>query len=210
MPSSTPPFASKPMTPPAGSASAIERTGIAQTVIRTRVGSPFVIAGMAEALPAGGIIGFEANGGVLLGTDVLRNGRRLPALPTRDAMLPIVSVLATIVARKEKLSRIVAGLDAGHTAAYRLQEVPAAKSGAFLARLSDDAGYRDGFMREVGTVVAVDLLDGVHMRLADNTVVHYRASGNAPELRCYVEAASAARAAAVLDWGLKQAAVAVA
>ena len=195
---------------PITSASAIERTGIAQTVIRTRVGSPFVIAGMAEAAPTGGIIGFEANGGVLLGTDVLRDGRRLPALPTRDAMLPIVSVLATIVGKKQKLSQIVESLDAGHTAAYRLQEVPAAKSGAFLARLSDDAGYRDSFMEDVGEVVAVDRLDGIHMRLADNTVVHYRASGNAPELRCYVEAASAARAAAVLEWGLKAAEKAVA
>lgn len=195
---------------PITSSSAIERTGIAATVIRTRVGSPFVIAGMTDADPAGGVVGFEANGGVLLGTDVVRGGRRLPALPTRDAMLPIVSVLAEIAARGERLSAIVAALDAGHTAAYRLQEVPAERSGAFLARLSDDPTYRDAFLSEIGAVAAVDRLDGVHMRLKDNTVVHYRASGNAPELRCYVEASSAERAAAVLDWGLKQAAKAVA
>lgn len=194
---------------PVTSASAIERTGIAKTVIRTRVGSPFVIARMAEADAAGGVIGFEANGGVLLGTDVVRGGRLLKALPTRDAMLPIVSVLASIAEKKQGLSAIVAGLDAGHTASHRLQEVPAVASGAFLAKLLDDAGYRHVFTQDIGEVVAVDRLDGAHMRLADNTVIHYRASGNAPELRCYVEASSANRAKEVLAWGLKQAAEAV-
>ena len=39
-------------------------------VVRTKVGSPFVIAGMEAAQSAGGtIVGFEANGGVLLGSD---------------------------------------------------------------------------------------------------------------------------------------------
>ena len=33
-------------------------------------------------------------------------------------------------------------------------------------------------------------------------MVHYRASGNAPELRCYTEAATAERADELLAWGL--------
>jgi phosphomannomutase len=32
--------------------------------------------------------------------------------------------------------------------------------------------------------------------------VHFRASGNAPELRAYVEAASAEKARELLEWGL--------
>jgi len=40
-------------------------------------------------------------------------------------------------------------------------------------------------------------------------MVHFRASGNAPELRCYVEAATAEEAADMLDWGLRTAAKAV-
>ncbi|TIP32247.1 MAG: phosphomannomutase, partial [Mesorhizobium sp.] len=59
-------------------------------VRRTKVGSPFVIEGMDAARQAGGIVvGFEANGGVLLGTDCLVNGGILSALPTRDSFLPI-------------------------------------------------------------------------------------------------------------------------
>jgi hypothetical protein len=36
--------------------------------------------------------------------------------------------------------------------------------------------------------------------------VHFRASGNAPEFRCYVEAPTDARARALLAWGLAKAA----
>lgn len=39
------------------------------------------------------VVGYEANGGFLLGSDVVRNGRRLAALPTRDAVLPMLALL---------------------------------------------------------------------------------------------------------------------
>ena len=45
--------------------------------------------------------------------------------------------------------------------------------------------------------------------LASGEVIHYRASGNAPELRCYAEAASEERADQILQWGLKRAASAL-
>ncbi|GGD14089.1 phosphomannomutase [Aureimonas glaciei] len=194
---------------PITSTSAIETSGIAARVLRTRVGSPYVIAGMLAA-GDGTVLGFEANGGVLLGTPIERAGRRLAALPTRDALLPIIAVLATVAAKGQSLSQVVAGLDAGHTAAYRLQDVPAARSGELLRRLGDDAAYRGDFMGDVGAVVAVDRLDGVHMTLADGSVIHFRASGNAPELRCYIQAADAQRAESLLAWGLARADAAMA
>jgi phosphomannomutase len=196
---------------PITSSAAIETSGIAARVLRTRVGSPFVIAGMLEAGGAtGGVIGFEANGGVLLGTAIESSGRRLAALPTRDALLPIIAVLATVAQHRKPLSQVVAALAVGHTAAHRLQDVPGERSGKLLSRLGDDADYRDAFFAEVASVVAVDRLDGVHMTLADGAVVHYRASGNAPELRCYIQAGDAERAEALLAWGLARAAAAMA
>lgn len=39
-------------------------------------------------------------------------------------------------------------------------------------------------------IVPSDTLDGVPMTLESGDVVHLRASGNAPELRCYAEAAT--------------------
>lgn len=62
---------------------------------KTRIGSPYVVAGMEKAQAKGRnvVCGWEANGGFLLGSDIARNGNTLAALPTRDAFLPILSVL---------------------------------------------------------------------------------------------------------------------
>lgn len=192
---------------PVTSSSAIERSGIASTVCRTKVGSPFVIAGMEEAAKQGdaGIVGFEANGGLLLGSQVERNGRLLEALATRDSVLPILAVLAEMAKMQVPLAKLVDGLDAGFTAAHRLKDVSAAESGAFLARLAEEETFRRDVFAPVGDIGAVDRLDGVRITLVSGETVHYRASGNAPELRCYVESASAEAAERLLDWGLKAA-----
>ena len=62
---------------------------------KTRIGSPYVIAGMEQALARGkqAVCGWEANGGFLTGSDIRWQNRLLTALPTRDAVLPIVAVL---------------------------------------------------------------------------------------------------------------------
>jgi phosphomannomutase len=54
-----------------------------------------VIAGMERALAHGkqAVCGWEANGGFLTGSDLRWQNRLLTALPTRDAVLPIVAVL---------------------------------------------------------------------------------------------------------------------
>jgi phosphomannomutase len=46
-----------------------------------------------------------------------------------------------------------------------------------------------------GTLADIDTTDGLRMHFANGEIVHLRPSGNAPEFRCYNEAASAARAA---------------
>ncbi|MDY8109005.1 phosphomannomutase [Fulvimarina sp. 2208YS6-2-32] len=189
---------------PVTSSSAIEAADFAETVVRTRVGSPFVIAGMAEAARQGraGIVGFEANGGVLLGSDVSRDGRTLDALPTRDAVLPILCAMSEIVRTGKPLSGVVADLNAGFTAADRLQDVPAERSAPFLARLAGDRGFAEALFAPVGAIAAIDAMDGVRTIFANGEVIHYRASGNAPELRCYIEAGSREDALQRLAWGL--------
>ena len=47
-------------------------------------------------------------------------------------------------------------------------------------------------------LTATDTLDGVRMTLASGEIVHLRLSGNAPELRCYVEAATPSARGALL------------
>jgi phosphomannomutase len=80
---------------PVSSNSMVELCHLFRRVERTRIGSPFVIKAMQTAIARGDgmVCGYEANGGFLLGSDLVRAGSRLTALPTRDAVLPIVAVL---------------------------------------------------------------------------------------------------------------------
>lgn len=168
----------------------------------TRIGSPFVIAGMAEA--GGRVAGYEANGGFLLGFEAQGPAGPLPPLPTRDSFLPILASL--YAAGTGPLSARVAAEPARFTAADRLQEVDDAAMRALVAELADSADARAGFLAAAGAGAeeALDLTDGVRMRDAAGRVLHVRPSGNAPELRLYAEAESAEAAATALARGLDE------
>ncbi|MFZ3581920.1 phosphomannomutase [Loktanella sp. DJP18] len=168
------------------------------TVVRTRIGSPFVIAGMAEA--GGRVVGYEANGGFLLGFAAEGPAGPLPPLMTRDAVLPFV---APLVAATGGLAALVASQPARFTAADRLQEVPTEKSLALVASFDANPGRRADFLSLFdGIEAGVDRTDGLRMTLADGRIVHLRPSGNAPELRFYAEADSPAVAKDMLAQGL--------
>lgn len=181
---------------------ALEQTGWFPAVRRTRIGSPFVIEGMA-ALKAGcldPVVGYEANGGFLTATDLVRDDRRLPALPTRDALLvPIVLLLA---ARDQglSLSALASSLPPRFTASDRLKDFPPELSQAQLQPLMAGDGIRDRAAAEelfgacFGAVAAIDTTDGVRLAFANGEIAHLRPSGNAPELRAYTEADSLERA----------------
>jgi phosphomannomutase len=191
---------------PVTSNTAIELSGLFSKVYRTRVGSPYVIEGMEQASKDGyqRVVGFEANGGVLLGSPVTADGGRLDALPTRDAMLPILAILGTAAKEGIALSKLLDNLPARFTRSGRLEHIDASQSGPFLQNLGADS-YRERFFAELGTIRENDTIDGVRIVLGTGEVIHYRASGNAPELRCYAEAAMDERAEELLQWGLKRA-----
>lgn len=61
----------------------------------------------------------------------------------------------------------------------------------------------DAFLAQLGGVCAgVDRTDGLRVTLTDGRIVHLRPSGNAPELRLYVEADTADISKQDLDDGL--------
>jgi phosphomannomutase len=199
---------------PVSSNGALERSGWVARTRRTRIGSPYVIEAMA-ALAADGArlpVGYEANGGFLLGAEaVAPSGARLAALPTRDALTPILAVLCAAAARGLPLSALAAEAPARFTASDRLPEIAPELSGPLLAALAADAGARARLLAAAGLSpqAGLDLTDGVRMTLADGTVGHLRASGNAPELRAYAEADTPARAAATVAALLAAAAAAM-
>lgn len=191
---------------PVTSNSALEAVGYFQQVLRTKVGSPHVIAGMQQAAAPGEVVvGFEANGGLLLGSAVSIHGRLLAPLPTRDAVLPILALLGSAAAAGQSIGELVGTLPVRPALSDRLTEVPTERTQALIARLVEDASFQSGFFAPVGTVESVSTIDGPRFVLTGGDVVHYRPSGNAPELRCYVEGSTAGRAADLLAWGLEAA-----
>ena len=178
--------------------SVIEECGVFANVTRTKIGSPYVIAAFDNLkLTNSNFAGFEANGGFLLGTEISVNGVVLSALPTRDAILPVLAVLTS--AGNRKVSELVDNLPHIYTASDRLQDFERHKSLALI-----DAGLINPkyLLLKCGLsdfdVVSMDDTDGLRLKLDNGDVVHLRPSGNAPELRCYAESDTLPRAAGLV------------
>ena len=162
---------------------AIEKTTSFKQVVRTKIGSPYVIAEFANlAKNYGTVAGFEANGGYLLGSDISFNAKPLKALPTRDALLPALILLS----QQKDISELLADLPQRFTASDRIQNFSRERSLSLLTELNEDASV---FLSKLGFEGSyeIDTTDGLRITLNTGDIVHLRPSGNAPELRCYVE-----------------------
>lgn len=185
---------------PVSSNTGVETGGRFARVIRTKIGSPFVIAGMAAA--GGRVVGYEANGGFLLGFAAEGPAGPLPPLMTRDSLLPLVATLSE-ARRAGGLAARLAAEPARFTAADRLEEIPTEASAAFIAGLNGDDTRISAFIETFSeTLAGIDRTDGLRLTTASGRVLHMRPSGNAPEFRLYAEAESRARADDLLARGL--------
>jgi phosphomannomutase len=181
---------------------AVEKCGWFAEVRRTRIGSPFVVASMMQASAAGAkrVVGYEANGGFLLNSDIDHDGRKLRALPTRDAVIVMLGILLLAKAQGKTVSQLAAGLPARFTASDRIKNFATEKSRAILANFdsgneaADRAAIEKMFGAICGAVAGLNRTDGLRITFANEEVIHLRPSGNAPEFRCYAEADSDERA----------------
>jgi len=188
---------------PVSSNSAVEKSARFKQVLRTRIGSPYVIEAMQAAHQAhagDAVIGYEANGGFLSETPLQLAGNQLSALPTRDAILPIIAILQSSRERQLPISALQDELPPRYTYSDRLKDFPTELSRSHLEEfMLDDTGHAldnvAGFLGpDFVPPIAIDHTDGVRITLENGEIVHLRPSGNAPELRCYTEADSEARA----------------
>jgi len=179
-------------------------------VQRTRIGSPYVITALEKQRQEGAkrVMGWEANGGFLVGSELNVRGGTLAALPTRDAVLPIV---VNLIAAREiglRLEQLWDRLPQRFSRAGLIDEVPPQVSRAILEQLTKDAStlIPRFFSRELGfgPVARISLLDGVRIWFENGDVAHLRASGNAPQLRIYSNAATQARADQIVALGLAE------
>ena len=182
---------------------AIEACGAFQLVERTRIGSPYVLDNMAELNKRfARVAGFEANGGFLLGSSLESDGRQLAALPTRDALLPALTLMVMAAQRGVNLSQLIADLPARYTASDRLKDFATEKSHALLAEWQASPELMQQTLGLRAGISAINSTDGLRATLENGDIVHLRPSGNAPELRCYSESASQADASALVKQSL--------
>ncbi|MGH9355259.1 MAG: hypothetical protein ACRD10_03940, partial [Terriglobia bacterium] len=203
----------------------------AVTEPKTRIGSPYVIAGMEKARRKGKqrICGWEANGGFLTGSDIARNCELLlPALPTRDAMLPILGVLFAAHEKAVSLTELFSQLPHRFSRAALLPQFPRPIGMKIVKRFSPqdsavqevvfDSGMAASDMENIrrdlesfftpqlgfGTITRLNYVDGVRIVFSNGDVAHLRPSGNADEFRIYAVADTQARANSIAKMGIAE------
>lgn len=182
---------------------------------KTRIGSPFVIAGMEAALAKGKkhVCGWEPNGGFLTGSPFSRNGAILSPLLTRDAGLPILGVLFAAEQSGLALIDLLSRLPKRFSRAALLKQFPRATALKIVGRFSPPAEAQEikkdlaqfftpalGFAR----IDRLDYTDGVRILFTNGEVAHVRPSGNADELRIYAVADTQSRADAMAAMGIEE------
>jgi phosphomannomutase len=175
---------------------------------KTKIGSPFVVAGMEAACAKGkkAVCGWEANGGFLTGSDITKNGRTLKALPTRDAMLPILAVLFAAADQRIPVTELFARLPKRYSRAALLKKFPRPIAQRIIATLTTPDRLAEFFPPALGfaSIVKLDHTDGTRIYFANGDVAHVRPSGNADELRIYAVADTQSRADEIAALGIAE------
>ena len=178
----------------------VDLMGVFGNVERTRIGSPYVIDEMEARIASGArVAGYEPNGGFLLGWDRDEN---LTALMTRDSSLPLISGLVAAAERDVSISDLLRELPQRRTATNRLRDVPREVSLALVEAIQ--GGDHSVLPAGLGDLEHTDMTDGARMTFSSGRIVTIRPSGNAPELRCYIEAESREIAGQLLSDALQR------
>jgi len=170
---------------------------------KTRIGSPYVIAGMNAARSKGrrATFGWEANGGFLTGSDIERNGRTLAALPTRDAMLPILAVLFAAREKRLPLAGLFDRLPKRYSKAALLKNFRRSIAVKIVERFASAERLQPFFPIPIRNI---DHTDGVRITFENGEVAHLRPSGNADEFRFYAVADTQSRADEIAAIGVAE------
>ncbi len=189
---------------------------------QTRIGSPFVIAAMNDSIASHSgewnVFAWESNGGFLTGTDLKIGDKTLRALPTRDAVLPLISVIHLVVKSGMGVSGLIKTLPKRFTHADRKKEFPVEMSKRIISYLTpkdlNDAEeleeikkrIEEAFLSEdgFGKVKSIDYTDGIKIFFDNGEISHLRPSGNAPEFRNYAIADSQGRAREMVRIGIEK------
>lgn len=182
------------------------------SVEHTRIGSPYVIDAMNDAEGSHAArVGWEVNGGFLIGSDLEYQSKTLSPLATRDAFLPILITLHEAVLNSLSVSELMSQLPQRSTQAGLIDNFSIDSSMRIVATLKkqDDTAHnllnscftsKDGF----SNVVSINTIDGIRIRFKNDEIAHIRPSGNAPQLRIYSVADTQSRADEIVALGIAE------
>lgn len=200
---------------PVSSNTCVEKSSLFAAVKRTRIGSPYVIEAMNHYIEDhyAAVAGYEANGGFLLATPVCRNDIVLSELPTRDALIVLLTLLHAMVENNCTLSELAAQLPQRFTYSDRIKNFAAQTSQQLLTKYTCgsmmenkraiEADFPD-LCKKLGPVKDINTIDGLRISFENDDIIHFRPSGNAPEFRCYSESGSEANAAEINRMALQR------
>jgi phosphomannomutase len=116
----------------------------------------------------------------------------------------MLSVLGAAVQSGSSISALEGELPQRVTASSRIKEFPNEVSRPRLEALASGGihALNELLGSAVGKFARVDLTDGIRGTTMGDETIHLRASGNAPELRCYAEAGTAERAEQLTELAL--------
>jgi len=180
---------------------ALEKSGYFKKVVRTKIGSPYVLEAMMEMEKEGLLVGgYEANGGFLLQSKIVENSRELGALKTRDALIVPLAIIGLAKSENKKIGELAEELPRRFTQSDSVKGFPTEKALELISRLKEGSfeeqkeKIEEITMMKFGEVVKVNTIDGLRVTFEGDRVVHFRPSMNAPEFRNYVEAESSEEA----------------
>jgi phosphomannomutase len=177
--------------------------------VHTKIGSPYVIVAMAQSNKLRPV-GWEVNGGFLLGADMTINGYSLQALPTRDAFFPILVSLIAATKKHKTISALFSVLPRRFTQAGLIDNFPVEASRQIVGEFLEDSIenrvlLEQYFSRENGfsKVASINSLDGIRIYFNNGDIAHLRPSGNAPQMRMYSVSSTQARADEIVALGIR-------
>lgn len=181
--------------------------------VHTRIGSPYVIEAMNAAMTSEkkNIVGWEVNGGFLLGSDVTIMNNILTALPTRDAFFPIIASLIFASDENKSLSNLFKQLPSRYTQAGLVDGFAVETSKKIIEVVSLDnednrAMLSRFFLKEDGfdEIAEINVVDGIRVYFKNGDIAHLRPSGNAPQMRMYSVSDTQERADRIVELGIAE------
>src|SRR5262245_55800126 len=189
---------------------------------KTKIGSPYVISALDELRRAGTrarIVGWEANGGLVIGSDIALTAGTLTALwsrlPARFGCAGLldnvpVDVSQAILAHLIPPGDVIEVEFNGDGRVFDRSRPGAAPTPLPEPATADwqqlNATLLRFFTPALGfdDVVRINVLDGIRVYFRNGDVAHIRPSGNAPQLRIYANSDSQVRADQIVELGRRE------